>query len=269
MGIVHRSTGGLTPASPDLRSEPWIVSQLAYATVGDEHLDWRGLAENMTRSATSWNGRYSVLMSTMSAFVKLRFCTTESSEGQSNFFNALRKGPIYDAPPSRRQRRKGSVRLDGVAKSDQYNTTIYGLDDRYRGVKGNRRVLFMNADDMVERGWKSGKTSQSRVILEMNNDTQTIGYSSHMTYQEGTLAAYFRSQQPRTVALNSSDFKHAYVEMDCLHTLITSNLQRSGRGMKQRSYLSLIRENKEFRDFGLQQLFQCWDNGSTPLRCSY
>ena len=39
---------------------------------------------------------------------------------------------------------------------DQYNTTIYGLEDRYRGVKGNRRVVFMNAEEMAERGWKTG-----------------------------------------------------------------------------------------------------------------
>ena len=48
MGIVHRSTGGLTPASLDLRSEPWIVSQLALATLGDEHLDWEQLVETTT-----------------------------------------------------------------------------------------------------------------------------------------------------------------------------------------------------------------------------
>ena len=46
MGIVHRSTGSLSPASPDLRSEPWIVSELARATLGNQHLEWERLAGN-------------------------------------------------------------------------------------------------------------------------------------------------------------------------------------------------------------------------------
>ena len=54
---------------------------------------------------------------------------------------------------------------------DQYNTTIYGLHDRYRGVHGHRRVVFMNAEDMVERGWKT---------------RQSVNITSHFNGEERT-----------------------------------------------------------------------------------
>ena len=77
---------------------------------------------------------------------------------------------------------------------DQYNTTIYGLDDRYRGVKGNRRVLFMNADDMVERGWKS---RQKVSITSHFEDEQRHSENLSLVPYElprGNLAAYFQKR---------------------------------------------------------------------------
>jgi len=74
---------------------------------------------------------------------------------------------------------------------DQYNTTIYGLNDRYRGVHGHRRVLFMNAGDMVERGWKSRQkvsiTSHFHGEERHSEDWLLVPYE----IPRGNLAAYF------------------------------------------------------------------------------
>ena len=192
MGIVHRSTGGLTPASPDLRSEPWIVSQLAYATVGDEHLDWRGLAENydlirdlMERSLFGFD-EYNVRVRQASGFA-----LPNPPRDSQTFSTPSEKAQFMTHPLPDVSVGKDQFVLMTLRSHDQYNTTIYGLDDRYRGVKGNRRVLFMNADDMVERGWKSRQnvsiTSHFGDEQRHSDDWLLVPYD----LPRGNLAAYF------------------------------------------------------------------------------
>ena len=74
---------------------------------------------------------------------------------------------------------------------DQYNTTIYGLNDRYRGVHGHRRVLFMNATDMVNRGWKTRQSVD--ITSHFNGETRRAENWLLVPYDipAGNLAAYF------------------------------------------------------------------------------
>ena len=74
---------------------------------------------------------------------------------------------------------------------DQYNTTIYGLSDRYRGVKGNRRVVFMNAYDMVKRGWKA-RTKVS-ITSHFEGETRHSENWLIVPYEipSGNIATYF------------------------------------------------------------------------------
>jgi anaerobic selenocysteine-containing dehydrogenase len=74
---------------------------------------------------------------------------------------------------------------------DQYNTTIYGLHDRYRGVHGHRRVLFMNANDMVQRGWKSRQSVN--ITSHFNGEQRHAENWLLVPYEipSGNLAAYF------------------------------------------------------------------------------
>ena len=156
MGVVHRSQGGLQPASTSLRSEPWIVAELAESTLGIEHLDWRVLGQD---------------------YSKIRDLMEQSLFGFDQYNERVNSPNGFELPNPPRDSQSFSTQ-DGKAhftahdlpnlevdddqyvmmtlrSHDQYNTTIYGLSDRYRGVKGNRRVVFMNATDMVERGWKA------------------------------------------------------------------------------------------------------------------
>lgn len=156
MGVVHRSQGGLQPASTSLRSEPWIVAELAESTLGIEHLEWRVLGQD---------------------YSKIRDLMEQSLFGFDQYNERVNSPNGFELPNPPRDSQSFSTQ-DGKAhftahdlpnlevdddqyvmmtlrSHDQYNTTIYGLSDRYRGVKGNRRVVFMNATDMVKRGWKA------------------------------------------------------------------------------------------------------------------
>jgi anaerobic selenocysteine-containing dehydrogenase len=78
-----------------------------------------------------------------------------------------------------------------IRSHDQYNTTIYGLDDRYRGIRGNRRVVLMNAQDMVERGWKTRHivdiSSHFNGEIRHSNKWMVLPYD----IPKGNIATYF------------------------------------------------------------------------------
>jgi molybdopterin-dependent oxidoreductase alpha subunit len=151
MSIVHASQGKLAPASEQLRSEPAIVAALGQALIGDR-VPWRELAAD-----------YDKIRDKISQVV-LGFTSFNERVRDPNGFqlpNTARDGsfanvggrarftvsplPDLSLPP-------GRLRMMTMRSHDQYNTTIYGLDDRYRGVRGERRVIFMNPADMVELG---------------------------------------------------------------------------------------------------------------------
>ena len=151
MGVVHRSTGGLTPASPNLRSEPSIVASLAEATLSSTDIDWAGLADDydrirdlMERSLDGFND-YNTRVRQSNGF---SLPNPPRDEQAFDTPNGKAVFTVHDLPDV--QVPQDHYVLMTLRSHDQYNTTIYGLHDRYRGVHGRRRVLFMNANDMVK-----------------------------------------------------------------------------------------------------------------------
>jgi molybdopterin-dependent oxidoreductase alpha subunit len=158
MGIVHSSQGRLKPVSERLLSEPMIVARLAKATLnGRSNVDWEALAadydrirsliervvpgfENYNRRIREDGGFYLPNAARDGIF--------NTSDGKAHFsVHPLKTDPL---PPS-------AFMLTTIRSHDQFNTTIYGLDDRYRGIFGGRRVIFLNAEDMNENGWSKGE----------------------------------------------------------------------------------------------------------------
>ena len=192
MGTVHRSTGGLQPASADLRSEPSIIASIAEMTLGAAHLEWSSLVEDYDR-----------IRDLMEASLK-GFENYNERVRQPNGFslpNPPRDEQMFDTPsgkaaftshdlPNVRVSQDHYV-LMTLRSHDQYNTTIYGLHDRYRGVHGRRRVLFMNANDMTERGWKSRQ--RVSITSHFNGETRHADDWMLIPYDipSGNLAAYF------------------------------------------------------------------------------
>jgi len=156
MGIVHQSRGGLQPASKDLRSEPWIVAQLSSHLFTDSPIKWLELSENydsirdlMERSLYGFDN-YNERVRQENGFLlpnpprDSRTFTTPTGKAHFTTHNL----PNVSVA-------EGRFIMMTIRSHDQYNTTIYDVHDRYRGLSGNRRIVLMNALDMAERGWKN------------------------------------------------------------------------------------------------------------------
>jgi molybdopterin-dependent oxidoreductase alpha subunit len=157
MSVVHRSQGAHTPASEALRSEPWIVCAVAAATLGDGvPVQWSALAQNndlireeiqaVIPGFEDFNKRVRApdgFVLPNGARDGARFTTPD---GRAKF--SVDATPTWSVP-------EGSFLMMTIRTHDQFNTTIYGLDDRYRGIEGERRVVLMHADDMYAQGLNS------------------------------------------------------------------------------------------------------------------
>jgi molybdopterin-dependent oxidoreductase alpha subunit len=157
MGIVHTSRGHLEPPSLQLLSEPAIVARLAVATLQDRtRVDWMHLIEDYDR-IRELIARVVPGCADMNRRVRqkggfylpnaARDDEYKTKTGKANFTVSAIE-PLALAP--------GRFLLTTLRSHDQYNTTIYGLDDRYRGVFHGRRVVLINPEDMKEHGWKAG-----------------------------------------------------------------------------------------------------------------
>lgn len=157
MGIVHTSRGSLEPPSDQLLSEPTIVARLAGATLGERtSVNWLHLVEDYDR-VRDLIARVVPGCEEMNRRVRRKggFYLANAARdddyrtrtGKANFV-------VSTIEPVRL--RPEQFLMTTLRSHDQYNTTIYGLDDRYRGILHGRRVVLMNSDDMNEQGWQAG-----------------------------------------------------------------------------------------------------------------
>ncbi len=158
MSVVHRSRGGLTPSSPHMRSEVAIVCGIATALFGPNHpvpwasfsADYDRIRESISRvlpGFDNFNARVRHKDGFALPHPPRDTRTFDTGTGKANFaVNELQWLPV----PA------GRLILQTMRSHDQYNTTIYGLDDRYRGVKGGRRVVFANITDITSLGFTDG-----------------------------------------------------------------------------------------------------------------
>ncbi len=158
MSVVHASRGSLRPASEHLLSEPAIVARLAEATLGSRSsLNWSWLIEDYDRIRD-------LIEQTIPGFTdynrKVREpggFYLENPVRKLTFNTDTRKArfTVHQIPVHRLQ--PGEYLMMTIRSHDQFNTTVYGLDDRYRGIHAGRRVVFLNPEDMREAGFVSGQ----------------------------------------------------------------------------------------------------------------
>ncbi|MBG08580.1 MAG: hypothetical protein CME68_07465 [Halobacteriovoraceae bacterium] len=160
MSFVHSSKGALEPIDTELKSEVSIISEIAERTLkkreeqGVPSLNWKGFREN---------------------YDLIRSLIEKSIPGFVDYNKRIKENAGFYLPhPVRDERRfptkegkalftlhaipfwklkKGQYHMMTIRTHDQFNTTIYGKDDRYRGIYGQRRVLFMNSEDMANEGF--------------------------------------------------------------------------------------------------------------------
>ncbi|HVF46690.1 MAG TPA: FdhF/YdeP family oxidoreductase [Pyrinomonadaceae bacterium] len=200
---VQMSKGIFEPASKHLRSEPWIVAQLAKATLGAKTMvDWDAMAAN---------------------YDNIRDSISRVVDGCENYNERVRKpGGFYLKNPPREgcfdtksgkaqfktsrleklELEPGQLLLTTIRSHNQFNTTIYDDSDRYRGIAGGRRVIFMNERDIERLGVRQGQmvnlTSHFDDGERRANSFAVVAYP----IPAGCAAAYFPEANP-LVPLNS------------------------------------------------------------------
>ncbi|SKA43305.1 oxidoreductase alpha (molybdopterin) subunit [Chitinophaga eiseniae] len=158
MGVVQMSKGNLRPISADLKSEPAIVCEMARAILGaqskvpweqyTQHYDHiRDAIEKVIPGFNDYNKR----VRHPGGF----YLPNGSRTGQFNTNTG--KANFNVAPLASTQLAQGEYLMMTIRSHDQFNTTIYGLDDRYRGVHHERRVIFMNPEDIARGGFTAGQ----------------------------------------------------------------------------------------------------------------
>ncbi|WP_457030329.1 FdhF/YdeP family oxidoreductase [Kitasatospora sp. P5_F3] len=158
MGIVHSSRGGLRPPSEQLLSEVAIVCRLARAALGEANdVPWEQFAE----SYDTVRDRISRVVPGFEDFnAKVRrpggFALPHGPRDSRTFPTATGKANFTVNPLTAPEVPAGRLLLQTLRSHDQYNTTIYGLDDRYRGITGGRRVVMVNPADAAELGLTEG-----------------------------------------------------------------------------------------------------------------
>uniref|UniRef100_A0AAU2JMX0 FdhF/YdeP family oxidoreductase n=1 Tax=Streptomyces sp. NBC_00049 TaxID=2903617 RepID=A0AAU2JMX0_9ACTN len=194
MGMVHSSRGNLTPAGPDLLSEPAIVARMARAVLGKA-------------SATPWEEfekDYATIRDRISRVVpgfedfNARvahpggFRLPHAPRDERRFPTKTGKANFTAAPVEYPKVPQGRLLLQTLRSHDQYNTTIYGLDDRYRGITGGRRVVMVNPEDAAELGLADG--SYTDLVSEWRDgvERRAPGFRVvHYPTARGCAAAYY------------------------------------------------------------------------------
>jgi molybdopterin-dependent oxidoreductase alpha subunit len=168
MGVVQSSKGVLTPISDDLLSEPVIVARLAIATLGNRA---RGTQVDWLRYTKNYDAIRDDIERTIGGFEQYNVRVREpggfylpNGPREGKFATADKKAQFNVAVPSRIPLAEGELMMMTIRSHDQFNTTIYGLNDRYRGIYNERRVIFLNEEDMQAQGLAP------RDIVDIYND---------------------------------------------------------------------------------------------------
>ncbi|WP_338695478.1 FdhF/YdeP family oxidoreductase [Streptomyces sp. Q6] len=197
MGMVHASRGRLDPASTHLLSEPAIVARLARRVLGqDSRTPW----EEFEKDYATIRDRIARVIPGFEDFNARvanpsGFALPHAPRDERRFPTATGKANFTAAPVEYPRLPEGRLLLQTLRSHDQYNTTIYGLDDRYRGIRNGRRVVLVNADDAKELDLAEGS------YVDLVSEWESEGSSSerrapgfrvvHYPTARGCAAAYY------------------------------------------------------------------------------
>ncbi|MFD9339814.1 FdhF/YdeP family oxidoreductase [Streptomyces sp. NPDC060028] len=194
MGMVHASRGNLAPASPHLLSEPAIVARMARAVLGEAsrtpweefEKDYGTIRERISRVVPGFED-FNARVARPGGFQ-----LPHAPRDERRFPTKTGKANFTAAPVEYPKIPEGRLLLQTLRSHDQYNTTIYGLDDRYRGITGGRRVVMVNPEDAAELGLADG--SYTDLVSEWKDDVErrAPGFRVvHYPTARGCAAAYY------------------------------------------------------------------------------
>ena len=199
MSAVHASRGRMEPASTELRSEVGILCGIAAATLGDRYgIPWPAFRDDYDeirhRIARVVPGceDYAERIRARGGF------TLPHPPRDSRTFPTESGKAVFSVTPLAAVRvPEGRLVLQTIRSHDQFNTTIYALDDRYRGIHAGRRVVFISAADLTELGFADGDvvdlvSEWSDGVVRRADGFRLVGYST----PKGCVAAYYPETNP-------------------------------------------------------------------------
>ncbi|AUA34049.1 FdhF/YdeP family oxidoreductase [Pseudomonas sp. SGAir0191] len=203
--MVHISHGQLRPRSPHMRSEPWIIAGMAQATLGKHPIDWehavadyahiRSLIADVIPGFEHFNER----LQQPGGFHLGNHAadrTWRTATGKAQFSPNVLPAELVNAQVLARGDKPDLI-LQTLRSHDQYNTTLYGLDDRYRGVFGLREVVFVNEADIRRMGFEPGEHVDLVSLWDDGVERRVSGFRL-VAYDvpQGQAAAYYPETNP-------------------------------------------------------------------------
>ena len=197
---VHGSRGPLKPASPHLRSEVSIITGIAEATLGDRYgIDWAGMRADYRRIRDHISR---VVPGCESYEVNARrpggFILPHPPRDSRTFDTESGRGEFEVSPIDVVQVPDGHLLLQTLRSHDQFNTTIYGYSDRYRGIEGGRHVVFAHREDIAALGFAEGDRVDLVTRWEGDEHVRCARGFRLVSYDvpRGTAAAYYPETNP-------------------------------------------------------------------------
>ncbi|WP_102161148.1 FdhF/YdeP family oxidoreductase [Zhihengliuella halotolerans] len=193
MSVVKSTQGRLAPVSDHLLAEPVIVARMAAAVLGDDHpVDWKAMAEDydVIRDHIS---RVVPGFEDFNARVRQRngFVLPNPPRDTRSFATDSGRAHFTISPLEYLMAPEGHLILQTMRSHDQYNTTFYGQDDRYRGIKDGRRVILVNPEDLEALGFEDRQLvdviSSFSGTERRANRFRLVGYPT----ARGCAAAYY------------------------------------------------------------------------------
>lgn len=211
--MVHASEGIGIPLAETQRSETAIVAGIAQAVLGDDKVKWRDLA-----------GDYNLIRDHIAATIPGFADFNAKCDIPGGFYLGNAAAELRFNTPSQKAEFNASMLPDSLFPAldqavpftlqtlrshDQYNTTIYGLDDRYRGVKGQRDVLFVNEADIIRLGFKPGQKVDIVSIWDDQHERRVKNFTLlAFDIPAGQAAAYYPEVNPLVPLESTGDGSH-------------------------------------------------------------
>jgi len=198
MSMVHGSAGINRPASPHLLSEVAIVAGMAASTVGSDMINWAALADDYDLIRKHIEATIPGFEDFNARLRKPRGFHLRNTAAHREWVTPTGKASFSDiALPSETVNQAALKRHDHFAlqtfrSHDQYNTTVYGLDDRYRGVYGERQVIFMHPEDVKALSAKAGERVD--VVCEYTDGIARVASDFRLVPYDiprGSIAGYY------------------------------------------------------------------------------
>jgi anaerobic selenocysteine-containing dehydrogenase len=232
MSMVHSSRGGLKPASEHLKSEPAIIAGMAAATLPNTRVGWAALIADYGKIRDAIEAVFPEFADFNARIKKPGGFRLYVAASEREWLTPTKKanflvysGLAEDPHVANRE----SLTLTTIRSHDQYNTTIYGMNDRYRGITGRRDVVFVNERDLASRGLKHGDLIDLSVVPDagakpgervMRNLT-AVAYN----IAQGSIAAYYPEANV-LVALDHYDVKSGTPSYKSTPVLVRASTDR-------------------------------------------